>query len=154
MLNQGTWLPIAIGMALFLIRTRRRRDADLGRPGRARAAGSRRRRTGAPSPFSLVTPVANGTHHERPEPRLRWEDDHDVPPGDYRASAIANAALGTDDIPARGESSDALAEFALSYDGYAYWDDLPELANRVLQRWTTRSLTARHPGRAARLSLL
>ncbi|HUI03931.1 MAG TPA: hypothetical protein VLZ77_10340, partial [Acidimicrobiales bacterium] len=130
-------------MALFLIRARRRRDGQGAPAGRGRTTGTRRGRAPGPASFSLLTPAANGTHHERPEPRLRWSDDHAVPAGDFQASAIANAALGPDDIPVRGDSSDALAEFALSYDGYAYWDDLPELANRVLQRWTRdRSLPA------------
>ena len=123
-------------MALFLIRTWGRRDVRRGRAGRARAAAAPRGGPSSSPAFTLVTPVANGTHRERAQPRLVWEDDHHAPPGDHAASAIANGELGDDDIPARGDSWEALAEFALSYDGYAYWEDLPELANRVLQRWT------------------
>jgi hypothetical protein len=91
--------------------------------------------------FSVVTPQANGTHHERPEPLLKWEDPHTAPDGDFGAWAVPNAELTTAGIPGRADPWDAVSEFALSYDGYGYWDDLPELASRVLQCWTrSRSL--------------
>ena len=61
-----------------------------------------------------------------------------APDGDFSASAIPNAELDMTDVPRRGESWDAVSDFALSYDGYGYWDDLPTLAGRVLQRWTRR----------------
>ena len=75
---------------------------------------------------------------DRPEPTLRWTDPHTAPAGDYAASAIPNAELDIAAVPRRGESWDAVSDFALSYDGYAYWDDLSTLAGRVLQRWTRR----------------
>jgi hypothetical protein len=87
-----------------------------------------------------VTPHANGTHHERPEPRLVWTDVRRAPAGDFAPSAVPNANLATTPVPRRGDSWDAVADFALSYDGHAYWADLPELANRVLQRWTRSRL--------------
>jgi len=93
------------------------------------------RRRPAPLPaYRTITPSANGTHH-RPSPALRWTDARTTPDGDFAGSAIANASLRETDVPDRGDW-DAVSEFALSYDGYAYWDDLPELANRFVQRWT------------------
>ena len=74
----------------------------------------------------------------RPEPTLRWTDPHSAPAGDYAASAIPNAKLDIAAVPQRGESWEAVSDFALSYDGYAYWDDLSTLAGGVLQRWTRR----------------
>ncbi len=75
---------------------------------------------------------------ERAEPQLRWTDPHHAPVGDYAASAITNADLDIADVPRRGESWEAVSDFALSYDGYGYWDDLSTLAGRVLQHWTRR----------------
>ena len=78
------------------------------------------------------------TQSVRPKPTLRWTDPHTPPAGDYAASAIPNAELDVAAVPQRGESWEAVSDFALSYDGYAYWDDLSTLAGRVLQRWTRR----------------
>jgi hypothetical protein len=39
-------------------------------------------------------------------------------------------------IPERGDSWDSVASFALTYDGYAYWDDVTELATRAIRAWT------------------
>ena len=137
MLNRPAAVPIAIAMALFLTRTRGRSARSPRRLGRlSPGSGRRRQPVSGPTPISLVTPVANGTHHERPEPELRWTDAHHVPPGDFCASAIANAALTSGVVPERGDTWETVSEFALSYDGYAYWEDLPELASRVLQGWT------------------
>jgi hypothetical protein len=83
-----------------------------------------------------IDPAADDLMPVRPEPRLRWVDASRPPDGDFSASAIANSALTRNQVPARGESFESVFEFALSYDGYAYWDDLPQLANRVLRRWT------------------
>jgi hypothetical protein len=89
----------------------------------------------------VLAPLANGTHAERAEPRLTWTDSRTAPTGDFAAWAIPHARLATLGIPRRGDTWDAVSDFALSYDGHAYWSDLPELANRVLQRWTrTRAL--------------
>jgi hypothetical protein len=88
--------------------------------------------------LSLVISHAGATRPERTEPELRWTDPHRPPAGDFAASAIPNAELDITAVPGRGESWDAVSDFALSYDGYAYWDDLSTLAGRVLQRWTRR----------------
>jgi hypothetical protein len=96
---------------------------------------SRRRPFSTPV-LSVVAPQTNGAHHERPEPLCKWTDPHTPPPGDFAASAVPNAEIGTAEIPRRGDSWEAVSDFALSYDGYEYWDDLPELASRCLQRWT------------------
>jgi len=71
------------------------------------------------------------------EPALCWRDA-DVPPatGAFAACAVANAALSPAAVPAEGDDWDRLNEFALTYDGYAYWDNLPELARRAVARWT------------------
>ncbi len=100
-----------------------------------------RRRPSATTGLSVVAADADTTHHPRPEPRLKWTDTHTTPAGDFAASAVSHAELPTVGVPRRGSSWDAVADFALSYDGYGYWDDLPELARRVLQHWTrSRSL--------------
>ena len=101
-----------------------------------------RQRPVAPRSGPTMLPVANGTHH-RPSPSRRWTDATTAPDGDFAASAITNAALARTDVPEPGDTWEAVSDFALSYDGYAYWDDLPELANRCVQRWTRdRSLPA------------
>jgi hypothetical protein len=87
--------------------------------------------------LSVVTSHV-GVPHERAEPRLRWTDPWTAPGGDFEASAIRNAELDVTMVPRRGESWEAVSDFALSYDGYGYWDDLPTLAGRVLQGWTRR----------------
>ncbi len=95
------------------------------------------------SSISVVTPQANGTHHERPEPLLKWTDPRTAPDGNFQDWAISNADIAATGVPGRSTPWDAVCEFALSYDGYGYWDDLPELASRVLQRWTrSRALPA------------
>ena len=88
--------------------------------------------------LSLVMAHNGGAAVERAEPQLRWTDPHHAPGGDYAASAIPNAELDITDVPRRGESWEAVSDFALSYDGYGYWDDLATLAGRVLQHWTRR----------------
>jgi len=96
------------------------------------------RRSAATPVLALVSSPAGATTAERAEPQLRWNDPHHVPAGDFTASAIPNAELDITAVPRRGESWDAVSDFALSYDGYAYWEDLATLAGRVLQRWTRR----------------
>ena len=96
------------------------------------------RRTLALPTLSLVASHAGAAQVERAEPRLRWTDPNTSPAGDFAASAIPNAELDITTVPRRGESWDSVADFALTYDGYGYWDDLPTLAGRVLQRWTRR----------------
>jgi hypothetical protein len=96
------------------------------------------RRTLTIPTLSLVASHAGSSPIERAEPRLRWTDPDTSPAGDFAASAIPNAELDITTVPRRGESWDAVADFALTYDGYGYWDDLPTLAGRVLQRWTRR----------------
>jgi hypothetical protein len=96
------------------------------------------RRSATTPVLSLVISHSGPTSCERAEPQLRWSDPHDAPAGDFAACAIPNAALDITAVPRRGESWDAVSDFALSYDGYAYWDDLSTLAGRVLQRWTRR----------------
>ncbi len=96
-----------------------------------------RARDHTPNLSVVATPV-DAVRQGRPEPRLRWADAHTAPGGDFAAAAIPNADLDTSAVPRRGESWDAVSDFALSYDGYGYWDNLPSLAGRVLQRWTRR----------------
>jgi hypothetical protein len=96
------------------------------------------RRSATAPVLALVSSPGGATIVERAEPTLRWDDPHHAPAGDFTASAIPNAELDITAVPGRGESWDAVSDFALSYDGYAYWDDLSTLAGRVLQRWTRR----------------
>jgi hypothetical protein len=76
-----------------------------------------------------VPPVA------RPEPVLWWRDPSHPPPGDFAAGAIANGALTVANIPRRGDTWEVVSIFALSYDGYAYWDDVAALATAWARRW-------------------
>jgi hypothetical protein len=96
------------------------------------------RRSATAPVLALVSSPGGATIVERAEPTLRWDDPHHAPAGDFTASAIPNAELDITAVPRRGESWDAVSDFALSYDGYAYWEDLSTLAGRVLQRWTRR----------------
>ena len=88
--------------------------------------------------LSVVTSPADATLQERPEPRLVWTDARTPPAGDFSACAIPNDELDITTVPRRGESWDAVSDFALAYDGYEYWDDLSALAGGILQRWTRR----------------
>ena len=97
---------------------------------------TRRRSLSTPALCVVSAPVE--AHQKRPEPQLKWTDPEHAPEGDFAARAIVNAELDTTAVPGRGESWDAVSDFALSYDGYAYWDDLATLAGAVLQRWTRR----------------
>jgi hypothetical protein len=95
-----------------------------------------RRRPLSASTLSVVAPHADAARHERPEPQLKWDDPCTPPGGDFSGCAVPNAELAATEIPRRADSWDAVSDFALSYDGYEYWADLPELARRVVQRWT------------------
>jgi hypothetical protein len=97
---------------------------------------TRRRSLSTPALCVVAAPVE--APQKRPEPQLKWNDPEHAPDGDFAACAIVNAELDITAVPQRGESWDAVSDFALSYDGYAYWDDLATLAGSVLQRWTRR----------------
>jgi hypothetical protein len=71
----------------------------------------------------------------RPEPVLQWKDPSRPPAGDFAGVAVPNGALTASGIPHRGDSWETVSTFALSYDGYAYWDDVAALATRSLRRW-------------------
>ena len=73
------------------------------------------------------------------QPQLRFKDPERSPAGEFGAP-IPNAALRSSDIPRHATSWDVVGEFALTYDGYAYWDDLSDLANNTVRFWT-RNLT-------------
>jgi hypothetical protein len=72
----------------------------------------------------------------RPDPVLRWRNPSLAPDGDFTSCAVPNAQLRVHGIPDRGDTWDAVSSFSLSYDGYAYWDDVSELATRWIRSWT------------------
>ena len=151
-----TWLnhlgavPITIGMTLFPSAFRSDRLWATGTPARPVKSLRNLVRNLIPRARSVTTPVLtvvssrpDRSGHERPEPRLKWTDPRRAPEGDFTASAILNVELASVGVPRRGDPWEVVSDFALSYDGYGYWDDLHELAKRVLQRWTRfRSLPA------------
>jgi hypothetical protein len=113
-------------------------------PGRAwrglatRVSGTRSRpERGLPAPVPAVedevslTPPPVG-----PDPVLRWKNPSVAPEGDFTSCAVPNAQLRVHGIPDRGDTWDAVSSFSLSYDGYAYWDDVSELATRWTRSWT------------------
>jgi hypothetical protein len=67
---------------------------------------------------------------------LRWTDPNHPPEGDFTACAVTNGQLRVHGIPDRGDPWEAVSSFSLSYDGYAYWDDVSELATRRIRGWT------------------
>ena len=73
---------------------------------------------------------------DRADPVLRWTDPGHPPSGDFVACAVPNGRLTVADVPRRGDPWETVSSFCLSYDGYAYWDDVSELAARCLRRWT------------------
>jgi hypothetical protein len=96
-----------------------------------------RRRARTEQPGGLAPPPATGgPRAPRAEPTLRWKNPDRAPGGDFAPCAITNAALTPGAIPQRREMWDAVSAFSLSYDGYAYWNDLPELAARSVSGWT------------------
>jgi hypothetical protein len=112
----------------------------------SRVSGSRRTRPEpVPVPPSTAptvaaasdpVPVISSRPFRRADPVLRWKDPSHAPDGDFSACAMANALLRVHGIPRHGDSWDAVSSFSLSYDGYAYWDDVSELATRSTRHWT------------------
>ena len=79
----------------------------------------------------------------RPDPCCAGRTRTSPRKGDFVACAIPNAQLRVHGIPEHGDSWDAVSSFSLSYDGYAYWDDVSELATRSMRHWTrARTLPA------------
>ncbi|HVC68864.1 MAG TPA: hypothetical protein VNC61_01235 [Acidimicrobiales bacterium] len=72
----------------------------------------------------------------RSDPVLRWKDPSRSPAGDFFPCAVPNGQLRVHAIPDRSDTWDAVSSFSLSYDGYAYWDDVSELATRSIRGWT------------------
>jgi len=107
-----------------------------------RVAASRSRHPATtPSVAEAVpTPVGHLRPAARPDPRLRWKDPSEAPAGDFTATALPNVQLRVHGIPDRGDSRDTVSSFALTYDGYAYWDDVTELATRSIRAWTRHRL--------------
>jgi hypothetical protein len=81
--------------------------------------------------LAFVTPSGR-----KPDPVLRFTDVRCVPDGAFACTAVSNGRLLPEQVPAKGAAWEVVEEFALTYDGYAYWSDLVELAARVVQRWT------------------
>ncbi len=77
-----------------------------------------------------------GQRPVRPDPVLRWKNPSEPPQGNFTSCAVPNAQLKVHGIPEHGDSWDAVSSFSLSYDGYAYWDDVSELATRSIRVWT------------------
>ena len=72
----------------------------------------------------------------RPSATRRWRDAHAAPPGAFSARAVPDAALTAEGVPGSRDGWDEVFDFALSYDGHAYWDGLSHLAARVHAAWT------------------
>jgi len=115
---------------------------------------SRRARADAPAdapepavPAEPAAPVAadapRGGPANRPGDAARsgavlvWTDCRVAPKtGSFAPNALPNGALRPAAVPTRQDGWERLNEFALTYDGYAYWENLPELAQRALASWT------------------
>jgi len=80
--------------------------------------------------------VGAGRTPTRPDPVLRWRDPSRAPAGAFAPCAVPNGQLRVHGIPDHTGTWDAVASFCLSYDGYAYWDDVSELATRSIRNWT------------------
>jgi hypothetical protein len=92
---------------------------------------------GVPAVDTPGGPVGDsGPAPVRADPVLRWKNPSHAPDGDFTACAVPNAQLRVHGIPDHGDSWDSVSSFSLSYDGYAYWDDLSELATRSIRGWT------------------
>ncbi len=92
-----------------------------------------------PPAVGLRRPHPSPRHAEpghRVDPSLRFTDPRRTPAGDFAATAVANDALTRALIPGPTSSWDEVSDFCLSYDGFAYWNDLPELATRAVRTWT------------------
>src|SRR5579862_860374 len=83
------------------------------------------------------TPVAH-----KADPVLVFPHDETVPAGDFASEGVSNSDVTSEMVPARGAWWESIEEFALTYDGYAYWNDVAELGNRAMQRWTRDGTTA------------
>jgi hypothetical protein len=117
------------------------------RPGRAAPRDAREADTSEPTrcaPESGTGPASRAAaavaprrpEAERSGPVLRWTDGRTAPKtGAFAPCAVANEALTSEQVPTKGESWDRCHEFALTYDGYAYWDNVAELAQGSLARW-------------------
>jgi hypothetical protein len=103
-----------------------------------RVSGSRgRQRQKAPaSPPSPGAALPDNRQGPRSDPVLRWKNPGVAPPGAFAPCAVPNSQVKVHTIPDHGDSWDAVSSFALSYDGYAYWDDVSELATRSIRSWT------------------
>ncbi len=107
-----------------------------GRRGDAvESGGDAPRRRPEVAQLGRIVPFA-GTPPRRPDPVLRFTDPGRAPDGAFVSTAIANGRLRTDLLPPRDASWEQVEEFALTYDGYAYWSHVAELAGRSLQQWT------------------
>jgi hypothetical protein len=103
----------------------------------ARKSGARRSRRGqATAPVSAPAAGDAGGPPARRDPALRWKNPSQAPAGAFSASAIVNADLASSVVPGRHDTWGTISAFSLTYDGYAYWDDLPELAARSIREWT------------------
>jgi hypothetical protein len=81
--------------------------------------------------------AGGGPAPSRRAPSLIWDDPRVAPKtGSFAPNALANDALRAGAVPGEADGWDRLEEFALSYDGYAYWDGLPELAQKHVSAWT------------------
>ncbi|MGA2520824.1 MAG: hypothetical protein ABSG81_08430 [Acidimicrobiales bacterium] len=76
----------------------------------------------------------------RAAPSLRFNDPRRAPAGDFAATAVTNGALTRAAVPGPASSWDEVSDFCLTYDGFAYWNDLPELATRAVQTWTRQGV--------------
>ncbi|HXQ75682.1 MAG TPA: hypothetical protein VN791_04235 [Acidimicrobiales bacterium] len=103
---------------------------------RVSATRARQRTTTSAPGRTVDAAVAPEASTVRPDPVLRWKNPGLAPDGDFSACAVPNAQLRVHGIPDRGETWDVVSSFALSYDGYAYWDDVCELATRRIRSWT------------------
>ncbi len=118
--------------------------APAGHPGGRHPvpAPDRRRRHRRPRsperpPFRPApSPTSGPAQFPALDPRLRWKNPSHPPGGDFGPCAVPNAQLRVHGIPDRSDSWDAISSFSLSYDGYAYWDDVSELATRSIRNWT------------------
>ncbi len=72
----------------------------------------------------------------RPDAIRRWHNPFLAPPGAFRDRAVVDGLLTSDLVPRTGASWDCVFDFALSYDGNAYWDGLSVLAARIHATWT------------------
>ena len=101
-----------------------------------RVPGGRARRRRSPAPPAVAVTLGDNHRVDRADPVLRWTDPCDPPSGDFAACAVPNGRLDVEGVPRRGDPWETVSSFCLSYDGYAYWDDVSELAARCLRRWT------------------